>query len=50
MIIMKQLKFLINTIFKKYINYYYLAYYNNCDAIPMVEAINKILSFTELNI
>jgi hypothetical protein len=28
----------------------YLEYYNNCDVIPMVEAINKCLSFTELRI
>ncbi len=28
----------------------YLELYNNCDVIPMVEAINKMLNFTELEI
>ena len=28
----------------------YLEYYNNCDVIQMVEAINKMFSFTELKI
>jgi hypothetical protein len=25
--------------------FYYLEYYNNCDVIPMVEAINKMFEF-----